>query len=139
MNGVAIGLGLFVTLAVVAYTAWPWLARRRDLAESGAQVQLAQSTQGEKLAEQREELLTALRDLEFDYTVGKVLEEDYGPLRQSLLAKVADIMVQLDEVQAESDLDVRIEAEILAARRVLHLEHNQVVGQLIYQQATRCR
>jgi hypothetical protein len=107
---------------VAAYIARPWWAQRKETApELDTSPQPAQNSQGESLTQQREALLITLRDLDFDYNVGTVTEEDYGPLRQSLLTQVADIMAQQEQQAAvEANLEARIEAEILAARRSLN-------------------
>lgn len=42
-------------------------------------------------------VLSALRDLDFDYKVGKVSEEDYVPTREQLLVEAARYMEQQDE------------------------------------------
>jgi len=121
MNEAAIGLGLLVAGAVVVFVAWPWWTRRKGLeSEFGARTR----PQGETLAERYEAALTALRDLDFDRTIGKVTEEDYGPLRQTLLAESAAIMTQLDDERAatEADLEALIEAEVLVARQTLGAE-----------------
>lgn len=94
MNGIAIGLGLLVVGMVVVFLAWPWRA------------QPSRSNQGETANDQYEAVLTALRDLEFDLTLGKVAEEDYEPLRQDLLIKAAGLIAQLDE-QAGANLETR--------------------------------
>ncbi len=119
MDGFAIGLSLLAAIAVAAYIARPWWAQREDASlELDPMPRPVQNTQGQTLAEQREALLSTLRDLDFDYTLGTVAKEDYQPLRQSLLTQVADIMAQLEQqTAAEADLETRIEAEILAARR----------------------
>ncbi len=121
MDGVAIGLGLLVAGAVGAFVAWPWWARRRAFQpETGSRVR----SRDEALGERHEAVLTALRDLDFDHTVGKVAEEDYGPLRHALLAEAADIVTRLDEEQAaaQAGIEARIEAEVLAIRQELNAE-----------------
>jgi hypothetical protein len=120
MDGIAIGLGLLIAVSVVVFVSWPWWARRGALQlEGGSNV-----SPRERLAERREAVLAALRDLDFDRAVGKVTEEDHGLLRQALLAEAAEATAQLDEEQAEdtADLDARIEMEVLAARQALHAE-----------------
>jgi hypothetical protein len=116
MDWIAISLGVLVTSALIVYITRPWRMGRgaRLLSDASAKV----------LFSRREAMLTALRDLDFDYTVGKVAEEDYGPMRQALLAEVATIMTQLDEEQAatEDGLEARIEAEVLAVRQKLVAE-----------------
>ena len=53
-----------------------------------------------------EAVLTALRDLDFDRTMGKLAAEDYTPLRQALLTEAAGIMTQWDE-QAHAGSETR--------------------------------
>ena len=129
MDAAAIGVGLLVASAVALYVAWPWLARPGTLEpELGLAVSLGGS-EGGTLAKRREAILAALRDLDFDHGVGKVAEEDYGPLRQVLLAEAADVVSLLDEEQAkvEADLDARIEAEVLSVRQILRAERDDNV------------
>lgn len=117
MNGAAISLGLFLTLALVAYIAWPWWAQRGGWKP----VKPAQKMQREALLERREAILITLRDLEFDYSVAKVTKDDYESLRRPLLIEVADIITQLDEEQAkaEAELYTRIEQDVLALHQTL--------------------
>ena len=106
---------------MVVFVVWPWWTRRgAPQPESGDRVRSG----GETLAERHEAVLTALRDLDFDHTVGKVAEEDYGPLRYALLAEAADAMTQLDEepAAAQADIEARIEAEVLVIRQELNAE-----------------
>lgn len=116
MDWIAIGLGLVTTGILVAYITRPWWARRWNPQTKPA------STPATSLADQREAILAALRDLDFDHEVGKVTEEDYTSLRQTLLAKAATIMTQIEQEQAtaQADLEAHIEAEILAARQNLN-------------------
>lgn len=116
MDWSAIGLGLVTTGALVVYITRPWWTHRWNPQTKPA------STPATSLADQREATLAALRDLDFDHEVGKVTEEDYTSLRQTLLVKTAAIMTQIEHEQAtaQTDLDARIEAEILAARQKLN-------------------
>jgi hypothetical protein len=52
-------------------------------------------------------VLTALRDLEFDYQTGKVTEEDYQSLRSRLMVAAAAFIEQ--EKQAEARLESQIQ------------------------------
>lgn len=48
------------------------------------------------LLAERERLLTALQELDFDFQLGKIPEEDYPTQRADLLRKGADILRKLD-------------------------------------------
>lgn len=92
LNEIALGLGVLVVGVVAASLAWPWLAQpgedKRERREEPA------------LAERRETVLSALRDLDFDHAVGKVADEDYGPLRQALVIEAAALLSREDEAAA---------------------------------------
>jgi predicted nucleic acid-binding Zn ribbon protein len=60
---------------------------------------------------QRDEVLLALRDLEFDFKTGKVTEEDYGPLHAQLLAEAAKY------IEAEKEEDQQLETLIQSRRK----------------------
>jgi hypothetical protein len=73
------------------------------------------------LLAERDRVLTALWELDFDYTLGKIPEEDYSPQRAALLHKGANLLRQLDALQPGEDAGVDAEARLeatIAARRV---------------------
>ena len=49
------------------------------------------------LMAERERLIVALQELEFDHALGKIPEEDYPDQRANLLQRGADVLRQLDE------------------------------------------
>lgn len=62
--------------------------------------------------------LKAIKDLEFDYRVGKVSDEDYRRLDQSLRRQAIVLMQQVEKLAPRSStLDDRLEAEIAAQRK----------------------
>ncbi len=65
-----------------------------------------------KTPAQREEdriaALSALRDLDFDHQIGKVIDEDYVPVRAQLLAEAAEHFQQQEE--EEDKLEALIQA-----------------------------
>jgi len=79
------------------------------------------------LLAERDRVLTALEELDFDNGMGKIPEEDYPVQRALLLQYGADILRKLDEysasgkeqkadVDAEEKAEVRLEATLLARR-----------------------
>lgn len=107
---VIFSLGILILVGVFLYA--PFLERRaRRVTE--------EEHETSSLLAERERVVNSLQELENDYQLGKVPEEDYPVQRTNLLQKGADILRKLDElepVQAQNDKDARIE-RALAARR----------------------
>jgi primosomal protein N' len=94
---VLLGVAVFVVV----------LPFRQKGAKGTGTLKVAASNEG-----RREEVLLALRDLEFDYKTGKVSEEDYGPLHAQLLAEAAKY------IEAEKEEDKQLEALIQNRRKL---------------------
>ena len=72
------------------------------------------------LLAERDRVINSLQELDFDYKLGKIPEEDYPSQRAGLLQKGADILRQIDTIApqpvAVQDVDARIEKAIAARR-----------------------
>ena len=69
---------------------------------------------------ERDRVINALQELDFDHSLGKIPPEDYPAQRSELLRKGAEVLRRLDTLQPASapgpDVESRIE-DALAARR----------------------
>lgn len=109
---------IFLLLTVVSLTAMfvsqPFLQRRRSV-----MVQAGDHDFSHLLAE-RDRLITALQELDFDFTLEKIPAQDYPAMRAGLLQQAADVLRKLDALQpaemAQPDAESRLEA-VIAARR----------------------
>ena len=101
MNIGAILIGLAILLIAIPWVAGPFRKGRSqaEVQDVGGAVDLGQD---------RVEVLTALRDLDFDYQTGKVAEVDYTLLRDRLLAEAAQVL-QLER-QKEQEIEDLIRA-----------------------------
>lgn len=110
ITSILIGLAL---LALVAFgVAYPFI-QRRGLREE-------YTTTAESLLAEREAALAALRDLDFDKTVGKVTPEDYAAQRAGLVARGVAVLKQMDAVGlsgAETSVDEAIEQAVARRRQ----------------------
>ena len=111
-------LGLALLLLVAFIVARPIL-ERRDMPDQ-------EISRADQLVAERESLLAALRDLDFDHATGKISDEDYTPQRAQLVAQGVAILKQLDALgPALPEHAVSAEDEIeraVAARRRSSLE-----------------
>lgn len=80
-------LGLFILVAL--YVTRPFFVRRAMLVSNDEQILSA-------LLAEKERLLLALQELDFDYSLGKIPADDYPAQRQVLLAETVQVMKQLD-------------------------------------------
>ncbi len=71
------------------------------------------------LLAERDRLLGALQELDFDFALGKIPEGEYPSQRAALVQRGADVLRRLDEMQPETargDVEERIEMQIAARR-----------------------
>ncbi|HLE26923.1 MAG TPA: zinc ribbon domain-containing protein [Anaerolineales bacterium] len=78
----------------------------------------AEATPADSLLAERDNLLTALRDLDFDHATGKIADEDYTPQRAQLVARGVSVLKELEALGAEGRIAAEDEIEqAVAARR----------------------
>lgn len=108
---------LALLLLVGLYVSRPFVNRAVESKESTLEASAADHERSALLAE-RDRILNALQELDFDYALGKIPEEDYPEQRARLLAKGADVLRQLDSLMSGSseDAETRLEAAVAARR-----------------------
>jgi len=106
-------LGILILIGVYLYV--PFLERR-------ARRVTVEEYESSSLLAERERVVNSLQELESDYQLGKVPEEDYPTQRANLLQRGADVLRKLDElapVQTQNDKDARVERALAARRKKL--------------------
>jgi len=118
----SIFLILAFALLVGVFISQPFLDRKLNaLPVAVVQTQQQAGQVRSTLLAERDRLLTALQELDFDHALGKVSAEDYAAHRATLLQAGVQVLRQLDEIgEAPSgpagSVEQRIE-EVVAARR----------------------
>ncbi len=120
----ALGLSLALIAVVLLWIAAPLLRHKPRFADHGEAISI------ERLSVHYERVLTALRDLEEDYSVGKLSEARYTSEREYWVAQGIEILAELDRVGALSvadqtvgELDAAVDHQIekaVAAYRKTH-------------------
>ena len=114
LGSIFLVLALFTLVGL--FISRPFFERKEVV--SGAETTLLDHQRSALLAE-RDRILNALQELDFDYALGKIPEEDYPEQRSFLLQGGADVLRQLDALQEEvasDDVEARLEAAIAARR-----------------------
>src|SRR3990172_4571869 len=85
---------LALLIPVALFVARPLFAR--------ASTSVSETTQrASALLAERERVLAALQELDFDHVVGKIPEEEYPSRRAALVTEGVAVLKQLDEVEEE--------------------------------------
>jgi NADH pyrophosphatase NudC (nudix superfamily) len=111
ITAILVSLAILILVAVYLYA--PFVQGR-------AQRVTEEEHELSALLAERDRVINSLQELDFDYKLGKIPEEDYPAQRSSLLQKGADILRQIDSIAPEpasvQDVDARIEKAIAARR-----------------------
>ena len=113
MELTAIFFTLAILILVAIYLYAPFMERRaRRVTEEEHELSA--------LMAERDRVINSLQELDFDFRLGKIPDEDYPNQRASLLQKGADILRRIDtiapQITSAQDADARIEKAIAARR-----------------------
>lgn len=109
----ALGVGIFITLPFTWQNAGEKLVADQKASDN------LDHTRSSLLAE-RDRVLTALQDLDFDQALGKIPAEDYPVQRAALVNAGAEVLRRLDQLEPEKagehSAEDRLEAAVAARR-----------------------
>jgi hypothetical protein len=106
-------LALVLSLGALAWVVWPLIDRKP------APV-LVEDDRFAGLIARKDAVLTAIRDLEFDYKLGKIDEEDFQRYEARLRKQAIGLIQQIEQVApASTSLDASVEQEVLRRRKVV--------------------
>ena len=89
-----IGVALtIITAVMISYPLWQRSQRKMNF---------ALNHQGEEWQARKAEIYAAIRDIELDYRMGKLSEEDYNALREQYKNEAIQIMKKLDGLTVAS-------------------------------------
>lgn len=114
MVALAILVGIFISQPLIKYS-------KKDRLVYESESAVGSDHERSHLLAERDRLLTALYELEFDHALGKIPEEDYPQQRAELLSAGAEVLRQLDALTPEGaagslSAEDRIEAAVAARR-----------------------
>ena len=110
MDIVVAFIGTAIVVIVAAYVAQPLLVRTRLKAAT-------EDSPRDKLLAERDAIYTAIRDLDFDFQTGKLVEADYSAMRDKYTARGVEILKELDALGDDRKTSAAVADEIEAAVR----------------------
>jgi hypothetical protein len=119
----AIFLLLVVLILVALFVAQPFTRYWR--------VKTHSSTKISSLLAERERVLTALMELDFDNGIGKIPVGEYSSQRANLIQKGSDILRQLDEIQTAQHTSADKPIEQQAGVKIVSLASDEDLEDMI--------
>lgn len=120
-----IAIIIIITAVVAIYIVLPFFLRQ-DKVLTNDHIEFNSSESKSNLEEtlktldnQKETLYSAIKDIEFDYGLGKLSKEDFEELNAKYKLEAANVLKQIDEIEKQSYLlapDNKLEQEILSYR-----------------------
>ena len=101
-------IGTAIVVVVAAYVAQPFLVNLHLKAA-------AEDSPRDKLLAERDTIYTAIRELDFDFQTGKLLEVDYHAMRDKYAARGVEILKELDVLEDDRTTPAVVADEIEAA------------------------
>lgn len=90
---------ILLFLIALGMIIWPFVRK----GENGEVMELVpQEHLLENLVSQKEHTYAAIKELDFDYNMGKLSEEDYQELKKQYKQKAVDILKQIDELSGST-------------------------------------
>jgi NADH pyrophosphatase NudC (nudix superfamily) len=77
---------------------------------------IMEETEWDLLQRKKEVVLGNIQDLDFEYKCGKLSDEDYQKIRAEMSAEAAGVFQEIENIEADSDLDALIRREIGARK-----------------------
>jgi len=112
MVWIVVIVSLIISAAALAYVVWPLL-------RPGPAAVMVEDDRLTELLGRKDAVMQGIKDLEFDYRVGKLSEEDFQQYDQRLRRQAVGFLQQIEQVAPESaDLDTTMEAAIAQRRKV---------------------
>jgi hypothetical protein len=80
------------------------------------EAELLTETELDRLLHRKTVIYSTLKDLEFEYKVGRLVREDFHQLESGYKAEAAKVLQKLDQLGADVEMDEAIEREIAARK-----------------------
>jgi hypothetical protein len=120
---IILACGLLV-LGSAVYVLAPLFTEPRGNLEA----ELLAETDLDRLLNRKAVVYTNLKDLEFEFKMGRLSEQDYRRLESGYKTEAAAILQKLDQLGVEKDLDEAIDREITARKNRLYGQAGEQAG-----------
>jgi hypothetical protein len=111
-----VAIVIFVGIAAAA-AIHPLVSRKRYLYDIEHVFSTGDVRQLNYLNNKKELVLDNLKELDFEYEMGKLSEDDYARLRNGYLAEAQQVVQAIDRVKVRAEIEELIEGDVRERRR----------------------
>ena len=108
---------LFV-VAGMAFVLHPLLSRKKYRFEPEDTFDLGDVRQLNYLHAKKATILDNIKELEFDYEMGKLSDEDYNSLRTDYLKDAEEVVAAIERLKVREEIEELISSEVRTRRRI---------------------
>jgi rRNA maturation endonuclease Nob1 len=136
---------LIIAIAISIFVALPFFRRRVEEIPSRDERDTLENAMGEKLRKlglEKESLYGALKEIDFDYDLGKLSREDYDELQKNYKMQAAAILKEIDYVKMETPSVHLMDAageEIELMRGGEGIDENEVEREILMARKSRVK
>lgn len=112
---------MIITLLAVAaifFTLYPLVTRRKYRFEPEDAFSLGDVRRLNYLNAEKTLVLENIKDLDFEYDMGKLSDEDYASLRSDYLKEAEGILRDIDQLKIREEIEELIEGEVRSRRKI---------------------
>jgi hypothetical protein len=113
--------GVVLTALAAIYVIMPLFKEPKGNLE----VELLAETELDRLLNRKAVIYSNLKDLEFEFKMGRLADGDFRRLESGFKAEAAEILQKLDQLGIEENLDDGIERAVAARKATLSAGHGQ--------------
>ncbi|MGH7889540.1 MAG: hypothetical protein ACRENF_03215, partial [Thermodesulfobacteriota bacterium] len=130
---------LILSLAVAIFIALPFLRNRLDESSSREQSNAAEiedpvKDKLRKLNLEKESIFAAIKEIDFDYDLGKLSKDDYDELQKKYKLQAASILKEIDKIRIEADvidMEGALEKEISLMKRAELTDEEEIEKEIL--------
>jgi hypothetical protein len=115
MEYVAIGL---IAVGVVALITHPLFGRQRKLYRIEDAFEFNDTRELNHLSLKKARIEENLRDLDFEYQMGKLTDQDYAALRSGHVVELDEVTAAIEKHRTKEEIEELIESEVRSRRRI---------------------
>lgn len=136
---------LILAIGVAVFVALPFFRNRLEEASPQEESDTSNNPSEEKFRRlniEKESLYKALKEIDFDYELGKLSKEDYEELQKKYKLEAASILKEIDDIRIRAisiDLDEEAEKEIRILSETILTDDEEIEKEILKARKSRSK